>query len=88
MLLEKSKIFIYIILSLLVFNFIIPICSLAVDEDSIYVWSNNSSFVSTSNAASKEIQGITQDNSRKLFRNHFRWCYINGPKDWNYFVRT
>lgn len=48
MFLKKTKILIYITLSLFMISFIFTTYSLAFDEDSIYVWSNNSSAVSTS----------------------------------------
>ena len=86
MLLKKSKILIYMLLSLFFLNLMLPFYSFAIDEDSIYVWSNNSSSVSTSTTPTEENQTVTQDNSRKLFRYYFWWCYINGSKNWNYFV--
>lgn len=51
---------------MLVLNFVIPICSFAIDEDSIYVWSNNSSSVSTSNTPTIEKPEVTptEDSSR------------------------
>ena len=86
MLFKKSKFLIYIFLTLIIFNFIIPICSYAIAEDSIYVWSNNSSSISTSTIPNKQVETTPQDNSRKFFRYYFRWSYINGPKMRNYFV--
>ena len=87
MILKKSKFLIYILLFLFVLNLIIPTYSFAIDEDSIYVWSNNSSSVSTANTSTEEIQNSnTENNSRKFFGNYFRWCYINGPKNWDYFI--
>ena len=53
MFLKKSKILIYMVLTLFILNFILPVLSFAIDEDSIYVWSNNSSSVSTSNNPDK-----------------------------------
>ena len=85
MLTKKSKILIYILLFLLVVTIIFPIYSLAIDEDSIYVWSNNTSSIPTANAA-KEAQSIIQDNSRKFLRYHFRWCYINRSKNWKHTI--
>lgn len=70
---------------LLILNFIIPICSFAIDEDSIYVWSNNSPSISTSNAPAIEEQENTtsENNSRKFFK-HYVWkLYIDGSKKWN-----
>ena len=59
---------------LLILNFVIPICSFAIDEDSIYVWSNNPSSISTSNTPSVEGTESTPpgDNSRKFFK-YYIW---------------
>lgn len=55
--LRKTKLLIYIILSILLLAFILPTYSLAFDDDSIYVWSNNSSSISTSiSPSSNEIE--------------------------------
>ena len=54
MLLKKSLI--YITLSILIISLILTTYSLAFDEDSIYVWSNNSSSVSTSISPSLDEQ--------------------------------
>ena len=86
MLLKKYKILIYMLLPLFVLNFILPIYSFAIDEDSVYVWSSTSSSISTSNNVMPETQINTQENTRKFFRNNFRWCCINGSKNWNYFI--
>lgn len=51
---KKSKTLIYIILLAILLSFIIPAYSLA--EDSVYVWSNNSSTVSTSIVPSEDEQ--------------------------------
>jgi len=83
---KKSKILIYMILSLFILNFILPIYSFAIDNDSIYVWSNTSSSVSTSTVPTEEPENVNQDNSRKLFRHHLWQRYINGPKNRNCFV--
>jgi len=83
---KKSKFSIYILLTLIIFNFIIPICSYAIAEDSIYVWSNNSSSISTSTIPNKQVETTPQDNSRKFFRYYFWLCYIDGPKNWNYLI--
>ncbi len=48
MFIKRNKTLIYIILFSIFISFIIPIYSFAFDEESIYVWSNNSSSVSTS----------------------------------------
>lgn len=61
MLFKKSKILIYILLSLLILSF--ATYSLAFDEDSIYVWSNNSSSVSTSISPSSYEQQTDNLNS-------------------------
>ena len=87
MLLKKVKFLIYIILFVFALNFILTVCSFAIDEDSIYVWSNSSSSFSTATTPVQEkSQTTTQDTSRKLFRYYFWWCYINGPKNWKYIV--
>ncbi len=46
---KKLKYLIYIILLVFTLSFLFPICAYAIYEDSIYVWSNNASSVSTSN---------------------------------------
>lgn len=63
---KKLKTLIYIIVFVLMLSFLIPICTYAIDEDSIYVWSNNSS-ISTSNTpdtSSIEDSNGAQNNSR------------------------
>lgn len=55
MFLKKSNMLIYIFLFSLFINFTLPIYSLAID-DNIYVWSNNSSSISTSNTISVETE--------------------------------
>ena len=65
MLFKKINFLIYIILFVFAFSFILPVCSFAIDEDSIYVWSNNSSSLPTaSTPTEEEKQNTTQDNSR------------------------
>ncbi len=67
MLLRKVKTLIYIILLIFALNFILPVCAYAIAEDSIYVWSNSSSSVSTSSTPAveeSENSSPTQDNSR------------------------
>lgn len=87
MFLKKSKILIYMLLSLFILTFMLSISSFAIDQDSIYVWSNNSSSVSTSATSTEETEkSTTQNNSRKFFRHYFWWCYIDGPKNWKYIV--
>ena len=44
---KKFKVSIYIISFLLVLSFIIPICSFAIDKDSVYVWSDTSTSIPT-----------------------------------------
>lgn len=64
---KKLKFLIYIILFVFTLSFILPICTYAVDKDSVYVWSNAASSVSTSNtpdAGSSENSNESQDNSR------------------------
>ena len=54
MLIRKIKNISYIILFIIILSFILPIYSHAIDTDSIYVWSNNSSSISTSVTSSNE----------------------------------
>lgn len=61
---RKTKILIYIFLFLFALNFAVPLSSLGIDDNSIYVWSNNSSSISTSTIPTEENQTTTQDNSR------------------------
>lgn len=64
---KKLKILIYIILFVFTLSFMLPICTYAIDKDSVYVWSNTASSVSTSNtpdAGSSENSNESQDNSR------------------------
>lgn len=51
---KKLRWLVYIISFIFIFNLILPLYSHAISEDSIYVWSNNSSSVSTSNNISEE----------------------------------
>ena len=60
--LKILKFLIYTVSFIFILNFIIPIYSFAFDEDSIYVWSNNSSYVSTINTS---IEEITDSNSSR-----------------------
>lgn len=69
MILKKSKILIYTFLFLLFINFAIPICSFATN-DSIYVWSNNSSSIPTTSSTSEKIENY--ENTRKFFGYYFR----------------
>ncbi len=60
MFLKKFKNLIYIILFIFIFNFLLPLYANAIDKDSIYVWSNDSSSVSTSTTPNVE---DTEDNN-------------------------
>ena len=72
MLFKKENFLIYIILFIFALSFILPVYSFAVDEDSIYVWSNNSSSLPTATTSTQEeSQNITQESSREFFRNYF-----------------
>ena len=64
MFLKKTKILIYALVFLFVLNFIIPTFSFAIGKDSIYVWSNNSDFISTSSNLTQETTESSQNNSR------------------------
>lgn len=67
MLLRNSKILIYITLFVFALSLILPITVYAFDKDSIYVWSNNASSVSTSNSPDTENlenSNEPKDNSR------------------------
>ena len=61
MLLKKSK---YIFVLLQIFFIIFPTICFALDEESIYVWSNNSNTISTSISPSKEKQEQNEQNER------------------------
>lgn len=63
MLLKKSKSLIYILIFLFVLSFIIPTYSFAINEESIYVWSNNSDSIPTSFTPQESINS-SQNNSR------------------------
>ena len=47
---KKNNVIIYIVLFIFIFSLLFPVYVNAIDEDSIYVWSNNST-VSTSNTS-------------------------------------
>lgn len=51
---KRFKLFIYIFLLLLILPLLIPICSFAFNDNSVYVWSNSTSSISTSIAPSSE----------------------------------
>lgn len=62
---KKLKILIYITIFVFTLSFMLPICTYAIDRDSIYVWSNTASSVSTSNTPdteSSESSNESQDN--------------------------
>ena len=61
MLLKKSKILVYILLSLLILSF--ATYSLAFNEESIYVWSNNSSSIPSSTSPSSNEHQTDRSNS-------------------------
>ncbi len=52
----KNKLLLSLFSSCIIFTLVFPILSLAFDEDSVYVWSNFSSSVSTSITPSQEEQ--------------------------------
>lgn len=85
MLLKTNKILIYILLSIIIFSLIFPFKSYAFDEESVYVWSNNSSVI-TSTPSEESKNNEENETSRKFFRYNFRKCHINGSKNWNYFI--
>ena len=82
MFIKKNKTLVYITLFSLILSFIIPIYSFASDEDNIYVWSNNSSSVSTSiSPSTNEQEGVNNtstEKSRKFFRYYFWLCNTYG----------
>ncbi len=88
MLSKKFKWIIYFAVSLLILNITIPLCVFAIDEDQIYVWSDNSSETSTSATSNSEDSqnNNNQDKSRKFFGNYIRKCNFNGSKNWNCFI--
>ncbi len=65
MLSKQLKALIYIVILILVVNLIPPLCSYAIDEDSIYVWSNSSSAVSTSNTPDAENEKDNNSNQEQ-----------------------
>ena len=58
--------------------------SFALNQDSIYVWSNNVSTLPTSTASNDNLN--TLDNSRQFFRNHLWFCYFNRTTNWHNFI--
>lgn len=71
---KKLKILIYITIFVFTLSFMLPICTYAIDKDSVYVWSNTASSVSTSNTPdteSSESSNESQDN-RQFFRYNIR----------------
>ena len=90
MLSKNLNYLIYIILFVITLSFILPLHAYAIDEDSVYVWSNNSSTLSTSNTPTEQDStesNPSQNNSREFFRNYCWKCYINGSKNWKNFIR-
>lgn len=61
----KKNLFIYILLSFIILALIIPTFSLAFDQDSVYVWSNLASSVSTSITPTEEEQESNSDSSNR-----------------------
>lgn len=81
-----NKFLIYILLCLILVLFTsFPLKSYAFDEESVYVWSNNSSVI-TSTPSEESKNNEENETSRKFFRYNFRKCHINGSKNWNYFI--
>ncbi len=62
MFIKNFKALIYIILFLFIINLLLPIYSFAFNDDSIYVWSDASSSISTSTVPSTDESN--QNNSR------------------------
>lgn len=60
---KKTKFLIYILLCLFFLSFIIPTYSFGINEDSIYVWSNNSDSIPTV-STNEETSESSQNNSR------------------------
>ena len=67
---NKFKTFTYIILLFILTNFLLPVYSYSIDKESIYVWSNNSTTISTSNVLSQNELENTET-TRKFFRYNF-----------------
>lgn len=88
MLSKKIKCIIYLAIFLLIFNIIIPVCVFAIDEDNVYVWSDNSSEVSSSTTPDSEDSksNNNQDKTRKFFGDYIWKCNFNGSKNWNCFI--
>ena len=63
----------YIVL-LLVLALTIPTFCYALDTDSIYVWSNNTSIETSVSPSTEE---------RKLFRYYIWKCHFNGSENWS-----
>ena len=71
---NKLKILIYILMFTLVLNFILPVFSYALDKDSIYVWSNSTSSITTSNTTDQDDLKNSEtniENARKFFGYNF-----------------
>ena len=67
---KKNKLFSYILLLLIILSLLIPTYSLAFNEDSIYVWSNNASSIPTSISPSeKESSAVNNTDNSGNFLN-------------------
>ena len=67
---NRFKIIICILLLFILSSFLIPIYSYSIDKNSIYVWSNNLSTITTSNAISQNELDLSE-NTRKFFKYNF-----------------
>ncbi len=76
----KTKI-IYLLSFILLCNFILSISfSIASNQSTVYVWSNDSQNIVETNAVEQ------QENSRKFFK-YYIWKHcFNGSKNWSNFV--
>jgi len=79
----KKIIFIFLILI-----YIIPAFCFALNQEDIYVWSNNSTSIQTSISPSPEEQEKAIENERKFFRHYFWKCHFNGAKNWRDSLRV
>ncbi len=60
---KKLKALIYIVLSVFIFTLLLPLYSKAIDEDSVYVWSNNSSALTSTTPDEKNEIENNKNNS-------------------------
>ena len=65
---KKAKTLIYIFIFLLISNLFIPLCSYAINDENIYVWSNNNKSIKTSSIPSQEISDKSNLNSENTSR--------------------